>query len=85
MKLLIDENLPHKLRTLLGAGGGHGCFTAVWMGWGGIRNGELLRLAGQNGFDAFVTNDRGFEHEQNTAALPLAVVCGDERQQARND
>ena len=71
MKLLLDENLPHKLRSLLP---GHDCYTATWMGWSGIENGELLRLAAANGFDAFVSNDRGLEHEQNRASLPLAVV-----------
>jgi predicted nuclease of predicted toxin-antitoxin system len=71
VKLLLDENLPHELRTLLP---GRDCYTATWMGWGGVSNGELLRLATDNGFDAFVTTDRGFEHQQNQAALPLAVV-----------
>ena len=71
MKLLLDENLPHKLRTLLP---GHDCDTATWMGWSGVANGELLRLAAADRFDAFITTDRGLEHEQNRAALPLAVV-----------
>jgi hypothetical protein len=71
VKLLLDENLPHKLRSLLT---GHDCFTATWMGWSGIENGELLRRAADAGFDAFISNDRGLEHEQNRATLPLAVV-----------
>ena len=71
MKLLLDENLPHKLRSLLI---GHDCYTATWMGWSGIENGELLRRAADAGFDAFISNDRGLEHEQNQAALPVAVV-----------
>lgn len=71
MKLLLDENLPHKLRTLLG---GHDCYTASWMGWSGIENGALLRLAADHQFDAFISTDRGLEHEQNQATLPLAVV-----------
>ena len=48
--------------------------TAAYMNWGGVENGELLRVASAAGFDAFITNDRGFEHQQNLVALPVAVV-----------
>jgi len=71
MKLLIDENLPHKLRHTLNE---HICFTATFMGWNGISNGELLRIAAANGFDAVISNDRGLEYQQNQEALPLSVV-----------
>ena len=43
------------------------------MGWAGIENGELLRLAGES-FDVFVTADRGFEHQQNLEGVNLGVV-----------
>ena len=71
MKLLLDESLPHQLRLELP---GHECFTAAFMNWSGIENGELLRLAAGAGFDALITNDRGLEHEQNLGALPIAVI-----------
>jgi predicted nuclease of predicted toxin-antitoxin system len=71
MKLLLDENLPHQLRPLLV---GHEVFTVAYMKWAGIENGELLALAAQNGFDAFVTKDSGIRYEQNPAKLPCAVV-----------
>ena len=71
MKVLLDENLPHQLRRELT---GHDFFTAAYMGWGGVENGELLRLAAAAGFDALVTNDRGLEYQQNLDALPVAVV-----------
>jgi hypothetical protein len=44
------------------------------MSWSGIENGELLRRAAAAGFDAVLTNDRGLEHEQNLASLPVAVI-----------
>ena len=53
---------------------GHAVFSVAYMGWGGVENGELLRLAGAEGFDALITNDRGLEYEQNLDTLPLAVV-----------
>jgi hypothetical protein len=71
VKLLLDENLPHQIRLELP---GHDVFTAAYMKWGGVENGELLRLAAAAGFDALVTNDRGLEYQQNLDALPLAVV-----------
>jgi hypothetical protein len=71
MKLLLDENLPHQLRLELP---GHDAFTAAYMNWSGIENGQLLRLAAAAGFDAVISNDRGLEHEQNFRALPIAVV-----------
>ena len=71
MKLLLDENLPHKLRTEIT---GHDVFTVAYMGWSGVENGALLAVAAQAGFEALITNDRGLEFEQNLATLPLAVV-----------
>ncbi|MFO0810332.1 MAG: DUF5615 family PIN-like protein [Gemmataceae bacterium] len=71
MRLLLDENLPHQMRLELP---GHDVFTAAYMGWAGVENGELLRLAAAAGFDALVTNDRGLEYQQNLDELPLAVV-----------
>jgi hypothetical protein len=71
MRLLLDENLPHQLRTEIQ---GHEVITTAYMGWSGIENGKLLALAAGEGFDALITNDRGLEYEQNAASLPLAIV-----------
>jgi hypothetical protein len=71
MKLLLDENLPHKLRAEIA---GHEVFTVAYLGWSGIGNGELLARAAAAGFDALITNDRGLEYEVNQTTLPLAVI-----------
>ncbi len=71
MKLLLDENMPHKLRQHLP---GHDVLTVAHMNWGGIANGDLLARAAAEGFDALVTVDAGIEFEQNLAALPCSVV-----------
>ncbi|MEX0641945.1 MAG: DUF5615 family PIN-like protein [Pirellulales bacterium] len=71
MKVLLDENLPHQLRLEIV---GHDIFTVAFMGWSGVENGQLLQEAKSAGFDAFVTNDRGLEYEQDTTSLPVAVV-----------
>ena len=70
MKLLLDENLPHQLRLEIT---GHEVITTAYLGWGGVENGALLKLAADAGFDAVITNDRGLEHQQNPT-LPIAVV-----------
>jgi predicted nuclease of predicted toxin-antitoxin system len=71
MKLLLDENMPQKLRQHLP---GHHVFSTACMKWAGIRNGELLALAAADGFDALLTVDAGIEYEQNLSTLPRSVV-----------
>jgi predicted nuclease of predicted toxin-antitoxin system len=71
MKLLLDENLPHRLRPLLT---GHDVFTVAYLKWKGIENGRLLALAAQNGFDAVLTKDSGIPYEQNRTTLPCALI-----------
>lgn len=44
------------------------------MGWAGTGNGTLLALVADNGFDALLTVDCGFAHQQNLDDLPLPVV-----------
>ena len=71
MKLLLDENLPHRLRPLLV---GHDVFTVAYMKWAGIENGALLTLAEANGFEALITKDNGMPYEQNVTSLPCSIV-----------
>ena len=71
MKILLDENLPHRLRPLLI---GHDVFTVAFMKWNGVENGQLLALAAADGFDAVLTKDTGMPYEQNTQALPCSIV-----------
>jgi hypothetical protein len=62
VKVLLHENLPHRLRQGLGS---HEAFTVSYMGWAGLKNGELLNPAEQAGFEAFVTGDQTLSYEQN--------------------
>jgi hypothetical protein len=43
-------------------------------GFAGKKNGELLRLAVEAGFEGFVTVDQGIEYEQNLTSRKLAIV-----------
>jgi len=54
----------------------HEVKTVVEMGWGGIKNGNLLALAAAS-FDAFITVDKNLPYQQNLFDLPLAVAVLD--------
>jgi predicted nuclease of predicted toxin-antitoxin system len=71
VKILLDENLPHRLRPLLTE---HDVFTVAFMKWGGVQNGELLTLAAAEGFDVVITKDTGMPYEQNIEKLPCSIV-----------
>ncbi len=70
MRLLLDESVPRRLRSHLP---NHAVKTVVEMGWGGVKNGTLLRLAAGQ-FDAFITVDQNLPYQQNTTTLAIAVV-----------
>ncbi len=70
MKILLDECVDRRFaRDLVG----HSVSTAQKMGWAGIKNGDLLRLA-EKEFDAFVTVDRKISVQQDLTAFNIAVV-----------
>ncbi len=73
MRLLLDECVPARLRRSLSS---HEVSTVVIEGWSGVKNGKLLALAAQR-FDAFLTVDKNLPYQQNTAALPVAVLVLD--------
>lgn len=54
MRILIDENLPRYLKRVWA---GDEVKTVQEMGWAGIKNGELLKLA-EPDFDVFLTADK---------------------------
>ena len=70
MRLLIDECLPRALKLLLQE---HTCRTVQEMGWSGKKNGELLSFA-EAEFDALLTMDQGFEHQQNLSQRRIAIL-----------
>ena len=70
MRVLLDECAPRKLRRELPE---HEVRTVVEMGWGGTKNGALLKKAGEE-FDVLLTVDSNLEYQQNTSALPVGVI-----------
>ena len=63
MKLLLDESVPRRLASSFPES--FTVRTVQQMGWTGTGNGLLLSLAAGEDFDAFLTVDRGIEHQQN--------------------
>jgi len=70
MRVLLDESIPRKLGFLLT---GHYVRTVQQMGWGGLLNGELLRVASAD-FDVLVSGDQNMAYQQNSGQLPMSVV-----------
>ncbi len=71
MRVLLDECVPRKFKYSLA---GHDCSTAPEVGLAGKKNGELLSLAEQNGFEIFLTLDKGVQYQQNLAKRSIAII-----------
>jgi hypothetical protein len=72
VKVLLDENLAHRLRKNLGT---HEVFTVSYKDWAGLKNGELLRAAENDGIEVFLTGDQTLTHEQNLTGRTIAIVA----------
>ncbi len=70
MRILLDENLPRKLKQ---AFPGHLVTTVGEMGWSGRKNGDLLKLA-EEVFEVLVTVDKGIQYQQNFTDRQLILV-----------
>jgi hypothetical protein len=71
VKVLLDEDLPHKLRIAIP---NHDVSTVADLRWSGLKNGELLRVAEDAGFQVFVTADKKLSYQQNLNDRTLGVV-----------
>jgi predicted nuclease of predicted toxin-antitoxin system len=70
MRVLLDECVPKRLKRELP---GHETRTVQDLGWAGIKNGALLKVA--NGqVDVLLTVDQGIEYQQNLSGLSISVV-----------
>ncbi len=70
MKILFDECMPQPLRRRLAE---FEISTAQEMGWGRVKNGDLLKLA-EDKFDAFLTSDQQLKYQQNFKGRKLAIL-----------
>lgn len=70
MRILLDECVPWPMHKILV---GHECSTAQSRGWGGYKNGDLLRLA-EDEFDLFITSDQNLRYQQSLAGRRIAIL-----------
>jgi predicted nuclease of predicted toxin-antitoxin system len=70
MRLLLDENLPKRLKSDFP---NHHVFTVADKQWTGKKNGELLKLMLEDDFGALLTFDKNLQHQQNFQKFPIAV------------
>jgi hypothetical protein len=70
MRLLLDENLPKRLKQDFIT---HEVYTVREKSWNGIKNGELLKLLIENKFDALLTFDKNLQHQQNFLKYTITV------------
>ena len=71
MKLLLDENLPRKLKNFFGE---QEVYTVKEMGWSEKTNGELLALLHPNGFDVLITSEKSLRFQQALQKYHAAVI-----------
>ena len=70
MRLLLDENLPKRLKLDFPD---HEIFTVRDKEWNGIKNGKLLSLLLENDFDALFTFDKNLSYQQNFSKYTITV------------
>ena len=71
MKLLLDENLPKRLKQVLSE---FEVFTVRDQGWNGKTNGELLKLMVEDKFDIFLTFDKNLRYQHHLDKYPIQVL-----------
>lgn len=72
MKILLDENIPAKVK--FDFGDENIVLTVRDMGWLGKKNGELLGLAVFNDFEVFITLDKNLKSQQNLNKFPITFI-----------
>jgi hypothetical protein len=70
MRLLLDENLPRALTSLLVP---HETKTVQELGWGSIQNGALVAKA-EGTFDVLLTADKNLRYQQNLKDHRIAII-----------
>ncbi len=71
MRLLLDENLPKRLKKDFPE---HEVYKVRDKGWNGKTNGALLALMLENDFDVLLTFDKNLQHQQNFDKYPIPIL-----------
>jgi hypothetical protein len=71
MRVLFDQATPLPIRPYLV---GHSVSTAAQQGWATLRNGDLLKLAEDAGFDILLTTDKNMRYQQKLSGRKIAIL-----------
>ena len=71
MRILFDQGTPVPLRRSLN---GHVVATAYELGWSTVTNGDLIRLAEQEGCELLITTDTNLRYQQNLRSRSIAIL-----------
>ena len=72
MRILLDQGTPVGIRASLSE---HFVRTVREQGWSTLLNGDLLRVAEEEGFDVLLTTDKNLAYQQNLSKRRIAVVA----------
>ncbi len=75
MKILLDENIPRRLKLDFGID--YKVKTVQELNWTGKKNGELLGLMTFAGFDLFLTLDKNLQYQQNLKRFSIKIIILD--------
>jgi hypothetical protein len=71
VRILFDQGTPVPLRRFLN---GHVVATAYELGWSTVTNGDLIRLAEQEGYELLITTDTNLRYQQNLRSRSIAIL-----------
>jgi hypothetical protein len=71
MRILLDQGTPVPLRRCLN---GHVVATAYELGWSTVTNGDLIRLAEEEGYELLITTDTNLRYQQNLRSRSIAIL-----------
>jgi len=71
MKILLDECVTKHLKPHIS---NHEVATVRELGWSGVKNGKLMALCVENGFDILLTIDKNLQQQQNLDKYPITIV-----------
>ena len=74
MRLLLDENVPKKLKHDLV---GHDVYTVREMRQNGNEDQDILQFLSDFNFDALITCDKNLRFQQNLARYPTPIIVLD--------
>lgn len=71
MKILLDECVTRKLKSYLKE---FEVYMVTELGRGGVKNGKLLTLCAENGFEILLTIDKNLVHQQNLNKYKVSIA-----------